>query len=236
MVMFNLKRCASRRGWMRGLPVMRLCLCLWMAAAGLPAPAWAADTSDDLSPAQSLQGDVARGKAAFETCIGCHRKDASGRAADLIPRLSGQHASVIIKQVADIRAGRRLNPPMKPFVDGEVLNAQALADIAVYLQALPMTGTLGKGPGTGIERGKQLYERDCAACHGPQGEGIAALAHPMVAAQHYRYLLRELALIRDGLRGNSNPAMLQLVKTYAEADLEAVADHMAQLPAPSKAR
>lgn len=223
-----------RAGWMRALPVLGCCW--WAAATGLPAPAHAADAADDLRSAISLQGDAARGKAAFETCIGCHRKDASGRAADPIPRLSGQHASVIIKQVADIRAGLRLNPPMKPYVDGEAMNAQALADIAAYLQALPMTGTLGKGPGTGTARGKQLYDRDCAACHGAQGEGIAALAHPMVAAQHYRYLLRELALIRDGLRGNSNPAMVQLVKTYAEADLEAVADHMAQLPAPSKAR
>lgn len=205
------------------------------SAAGLPWAAWAADAADDLRSAQALQGDATRGKTAFETCVGCHRKDASGRADEPVPRLSGQHASVIIKQVADIRAGRRLNPPMKPYVDGDAMSAQALADIATYLQGLPMTGKLGKGPGTATERGQQLYERDCAACHGSRGEGIAAASHPMVAAQHYSYMLRELALIRDGLRGNSNPAMVQLVNTYAEADLAAVADYMAQLPA-AKAR
>ena len=32
----------------------------------------------------------------------------------------------------------------------------------------------------------------------------------MVAAQHYSYVLRELGLIRDGGRGNSNPGMVAL--------------------------
>jgi cytochrome c553 len=54
----------------------------------------------------------------------------------------------------------------------------------------------------------------------------------MLAAQHYTYLLRELGLIRDGGRGNSNPGMRALVKTYAEADLQAVADYIAQMPRP----
>lgn len=205
-----------------------LCVSPWMTQA--------AETAEDLRPALTLKGDPARGKVAFEACVGCHRKDASGRSAEPIPRLSGQHASVIIKQVSDIRVGLRLNPPMKPFVDGEAMNAQTLADLAAYLQALPMAGNLGKGPGTGVDRGKALFERDCVACHGAQGEGLPTAFHPMVAAQHYRYLLRELVLIRDGARGNSNPAMAQLVKTYPQADLEAVADFMSQMPAPAKAR
>jgi cytochrome c553 len=205
-------------------------------ACASASPAQAADPPEGLMAALSLQGDPARGKAAFENCIGCHRKDASGRAADPIPRLSGQHASVIIKQVSDIRAGRRINDPMKPYVDGAAMTAQTLADIAGYLQALPMTGTLGKGPGTEVERGKALFDRDCAGCHGAKGEGIAEAFHPMLAAQHYRYLVREMQLIRDGNRGNSNPAMVQLVKTYAPADLEAVADYLSQLPPSVKPR
>ena len=40
---------------------------------------------------------------------------------------------------------------------------------------------------------------------------------------------RELGLIRDGGRGNSNPAMVAVVKGYAEADLKPVADHLSKL-------
>lgn len=188
----------------------------------------------DLRAALDLQGDPVRGKAAFETCVGCHRPTAAGRSDGAIPRLSGQHREVIVKQVADIRDGRRLNPPMKPFVDSPEMSAQTLADIASYLQALPIIGNLGKGPGNALERGRALYARDCSGCHGAQGEGLAAAFLPMVAAQHYSYLLRELGLIRDGGRGNSNPVMAQLVKTYPPADLEAVADFVSRLPAPKK--
>jgi cytochrome c553 len=56
----------------------------------------------------------------------------------------------------------------------------------------------------------------------------------MVAAQHYSYVLRELGLIRDGGRGNSNPGMVALIKTYSQADLQAVADYVAQLPPPPR--
>lgn len=188
----------------------------------------------DLRSALTLTGDPARGKAAFESCAGCHRPNGAGRSDGAIPRLSGQHREVIVKQVADIRAGLRLNPPMKPFVDAPEMTPQALADIATWLQSLPVTGRIGQGPGTALARGRELYARDCAACHGAQGEGMAAAFHPMLAAQHYSYLLRELGLIRDGGRGNSTVAMVELIKGYAPQDLEAVADHLSRLPAPRR--
>ena len=71
-------------------------------------------------------------------------------------------------------------------------------------------------------------------CHGAQGEGDAAKFYPMVAAQHYRYLLREVQLIRDGDRRNSNPGMVKVIKPYSSADMEAVSDYMAQFPPPKK--
>jgi cytochrome c553 len=194
----------------------------------------ALETTGELKAVLELTGDAVRGKAAFDDCAGCHRKDASGRINNATPRLSGQHASVIIKQIVDIRSGRRKNEPMKPYVVDPALSLQAFADIATYLQALPVVGNLGKGPGSGVERGKVLFARDCAACHGAAGEGQGELFHPAVAAQHYGYLLRELGLIRDGGRGNSNPGMVALVKTYSESDLQAVADYLAQLPPPPR--
>lgn len=192
------------------------------------------ETTGELKAVLELKGDAVRGKAAFDDCAGCHRKDASGRANNATPRLSGQHASVTLKQIVDIRSGRRINEPMKPYVVDPALSLQAFADIATYLQALPVAGAQGKGPGGGVARGKDLFARDCAGCHGAAGEGQGELFHPMVAAQHYGYTLRELGLIRDGGRGNSNPGMVALVKSYSQADLQAVADYIAQLPPPPR--
>jgi len=219
--------------------ILSLILAAGFSAFALPGQAQTATpapTQEELlSSVLNLKGDAARGEAEFseQSCAICHRKDASGRAANNTPRLSGQHAAVIIKQVLDIRSGLRANPVMQPRVTDEVLSLQTLADIAAYLQALPVSGTIAKGPGTSVAKGKELFERDCASCHGPAGDGNASIYVPMVASQHYSYLLRELDLIRTGKRGNSNPAMASLLQGYGQKDFQAVADFLAQLP-PSK--
>jgi len=218
---------------LKALLIGSMALALWPGALHAQTLV-AVDATGELKSVLDLKGDPVRGKDAFDDCVACHRKDAAGRASGAIPRLSGQHASVIIKQVVDIRSGRRLNAPMKPVVDDPDLTAQSIADIASYLQALPLSGNLGKGPGSDVARGKALYAKDCAACHGGNGEGRADMFTPMVAAQHYSYLLRELGLIRDGGRGNSNAGIVALVTTYSQADLQAVADYIAQLPSPRK--
>lgn len=197
------------------------------------APVWN-EIKGELKAALDTRGDVARGEAHFEPCVGCHRKDASGRTSGAYPRLSGQHASVLIKQIVDIRAGRRSNPKMEPFIDDHVLTAYEIADIAAFLSALPISEANAKGPARSLARGKELYNKDCGTCHGASGEGSAQKFYPMVAAQHFRYLLREVKFIRDGDRRNANPDMVKVIKPYNDDDLEAVADFMSQFGPPRK--
>jgi cytochrome c553 len=85
-----------------------------------------------------------------------------------------------------------------------------------------------------VPRGQALYASDCAACHGEHGEGRPELFHPMLASQHYGYLVREIDLILNGGRGNTNPAMAPILKNYSKDDQLAVAAYLAQLPAPGK--
>jgi cytochrome c553 len=183
---------------------------------------------EELAALMALKGDPGKGKDVFKSCADCHRPDASGRASGVFPRLSGQYASVLMKQLNDIRGGRRNNPSMQPLASG--LSRDDIGNVAAYLQSLPIGDKNGKGPGAAVTLGRQLYERDCVMCHGAKGEGDEAKFYPMVAAQHYRYLLREVTSIRDGERGNSDPAMVQLVKNYSATDIEAIADFMSQMP------
>ena len=211
---------------------MTLAICLLGASAANAQGSKPAEASNELAALLELKGDPARGKTIFTICQDCHRKDASGRANGVYPRLAGQYASVLIKQISDIRAGRRNNPSMQPLVTA--LSRNDIADVVSYIQSLPVGESNGKGAGGGASRGRQLYDRDCAACHGANGEGEAAKFYPMVAAQHYRYLLREVFSIRHGDRGNSDPAMVKVVRNYSPIDLEAVADFMSQLPPPKR--
>lgn len=201
---------------------------LWPGAVLAQSPA-APVPEGELKELLALQGDAARGKTLFARCEFCHRKEGAGRVNGWTPRLAGQHASVLLKQVADIRSGRRANPEMQPLVLPAVLPLAQIADVVAYLKALPVSADNGKGPGSQLERGRQLYAKDCVACHGAKGEGDAARFVPAVAAQHYEYLLREVINIRDGTRGNSNPEMVQVVKAFGQADIEALADHMSRL-------
>jgi len=177
-----------------------------------------------------LKGDIVRGESAFVICQGCHRVGALGRADGSYPRLAGQHATVLVKQLSDVRSGRRSNLKMLPFADHQALSVQDVADIAAYLQSLPVPGNQGQGPGNELERGKQLYERDCQVCHGQQGEGKADKFFPRVSGQHYHYLLREGGLIRDGQRRNAHPDMIQAIGRYSDDDNVAVSDYMSRLP------
>ena len=221
----------------RLLATLRLALALMLAGLAGTAIAQVTvllPTDGDIKATLALPGDVQRGKEAYAECQTCHRRDGSGRAKFDMPRLSGQHASVLIKQLMDIRSGARINPEMKDYVLEPELTLQDFADIAAYLQSLPVVGKIAQGPPELVPRGQALFDKDCATCHGARGEGRPELFHPMVASQHYGYLLREIDLIRDGGRGNSNPAMPPILKTYSADDKRAVAAYLAQLPAPAK--
>ena len=184
--------------------------------------------------ALSLKGNQLRGSFAFEICQDCHRSDASGRVNGATPRLAGQHATVLIKQMTDIRTGIRDNPKMALILADHILLPRDIADIAAYLQSLPVPTIIGQGPGTALERGEEIYGKDCANCHGDIGEGKGEKFYPMVASQHYKYLLREMIFMRNETRLNANPKMVKAVKEYNEADLEAVADYMSRLTVPGK--
>jgi cytochrome c553 len=141
---------------------------------------------------------------------------------------------VLIKQLMDIRSSLRVNQEMKDYMFDSDLTLQDFADMAAYLQALPVVGKIAQGPPELVPRGKARYASDCAGCHGEHGEGREELFYPMLASQHYSYLLREMDLILNGERGNSNPAMPAILGKLSADDKRAVAAYLAQLPAPGK--
>ncbi|MEW6676789.1 MAG: c-type cytochrome [Pseudomonadota bacterium] len=196
--------------------------------AASPAPK-VAKVDPELARILAVHGDVAKGQEAYAICRGCHRADASGKGEAGYPQLAGQHPQVIIKQMLDVRSGRRSSPKMHPFITAEVVPAEDLAHIAAYLYQLPVPATNGKGSGKLLELGRHLYERDCASCHGKQGEGDGARFYPRVAGQHYAYLYRESRESRDQGRRNANAEMVRLIRHYTDDDLRAVSDYMSRL-------
>jgi cytochrome c oxidase subunit 2 len=89
-------------------------------------------------------------------------------------------------------------------------------------------------------RGKEVYTR-CVACHGPDGSGSKALGAPAIAGVDAWYVAAQLYKFNHGIRG-SHPGdaegsrMQSIARDLSEADIPAVAKHVAQMPpAPGQA-
>ena len=111
-----------------------------------------------------------------------------------------------------------------------------VADAAAYINSLCIPLEHGKYEGadaaTQVAKGKDLYEKQCLECHGKNGEGNKEKFYPVIAGQHYKYLLRQMTEIRDGHRRNANPDMVKVIKPYTNDQLVAISAYQASLVMP----
>ena len=212
--------------------------------AGPPAPKkegieskeykWNAQEGEKIE-ALKLKGNAKEGRDGYEICGACHLPSGAGRPDGTFPQLAGQHTTVLIKQMADIRAGLRDNPTMYPFAV-TLTDPQELADVSAYIESLCIPTDHGKYTEADamiqIAQGKAMYEKDCQECHGANGEGDKEKFYPVIAGQHYEYLLRQMTEIRDGHRRNANPDMVKVIKPYTDEQLVAISAYQASLKMP----
>jgi cytochrome c553 len=71
------------------------------------------------------------------------------------------------------------------------------------------------------DAGKQKAAQVCAACHGAEGNQPAAPENPILAGQHYDYLVKALQDYKSGKR--NNPIMKGFAATLSGADMEDLA-------------
>jgi cytochrome c553 len=226
------------------------------AAVGVAANALAADAGDTASvhpgepaawnigggeqdEALHLTPDMENGMDVYEVCAACHLPEGWGTPDGTFPQLAGQHRGVLIKQMADIRAGNRDNPTMYPFTLPQAIgDAQALADVVAYIESLPMNPEWGKGPyGPETEEyalGEQLYQDNCVKCHGETGMGDVEKFYPRINGQHYAYMVRQFEWIRDHKRRNANPEMVEQIKNFSDKDMQAVISYTSWQPVPEE--
>ncbi|MEM7077710.1 MAG: c-type cytochrome [Pseudomonadota bacterium] len=152
-------------------------------------------------------GDAAAGKALFPVCTSCHGPTGLGNQAMNAPKLAGQEAWYVIKQMQLFQTDARGGAPgdfsgmqMAMMSKGPQLRSpQALADLAAYIATFenvrPAPTVVGD-----TEAGKQLYVA-CAACHGAQGEGLEAMAGPRLAGQNDWYLVNQIKKFQAKQRG-----------------------------------
>ncbi|RTZ72331.1 MAG: cytochrome C [Gammaproteobacteria bacterium] len=200
--------------------------------------AWLEKTGER-DEALHLKPDHENGIEVYEVCAACHLTEGWGTKDGTFPQIAGQHQTVLVKQLADIREGNRDNPTMYPFAKPESIGGpQAMADVTLYIAKLPMNPDNGKGPWeTGSpewKKGQQLYKDNCVKCHGDNGEGMADKFYPKIQGQHYLYMLRQFEWIRDGKRRNANPDMVEQIKNFSNEDMKQVINYVSRIPVPKE--
>ena len=194
-----------------------------------------AQAAREIEQALDLTPNIEKGLEIYRGCASCHKPEGWGLHTGSVPQVAGQHRTVVIKQLAEIRAGNRSNPMMLRHASvAAVGGAQAVADVAGYIDTLKISADNGKGPGRDLELGERLYGENCARCHGAKGEGDAEKHVPRIQARHYKYMVRQFRWIRDGKRRNANTEMVTQIEGFEDSEAKAVLDYASRLEPPAE--
>ena len=187
-------------------------------------------SQQELLAALHSKPNLDHGAELFQTCAACHGPAGGGTLDGGVPRIAGQHVSVLAKQLVDYRHDRRWDVRMEHFADRHHLaDAQAIADVVAYVNQLDAGSERGVGTGELIVHGAGVYSRLCQSCHGPWGNGDAKRAIPRIAGQHYEYLRRQIYNAVDGRRPNMPAAHIRLLARLERDDISGLADYLSRV-------
>ena len=191
-----------------------------LVALALSAPLWAA--AADLKRAE----EIVAGK-----CFICHGAEGES-SSPVFPRLAGQHAAYVARQLADYKSGKRVSSTMKPMV--EDLGPEDFKALGAYFESRP-THLHQVDDAELAQMGRFIYLRGnpysgvaaCATCHGPKGHGTEQL--PRLAGQHAQYTENQLKAFNKRERTNDNAVMQAVAGKLTELELKAVSAYLAGL-------
>ena len=179
------------------------------------------------------QGDAAAGQAKSALCGSCHGADGNSPLA-MNPKLAGQSARYMVKQLQDFKSGARAGAVMASMVLS--LSDQDMEDIAAWYSSQQPT-IQGADPES-MELAQSLYRAGnseiavaaCSACHSPTGKGNAPAGFPSLSGQHAEYTLQQLKDFRSGVRQNDGSEMMRtVVERLTDKELEALASYVSGL-------
>ncbi|MDE1884861.1 MAG: cytochrome c4 [Xanthomonadaceae bacterium] len=181
-------------------------------------------------------GDASAGQAKTATCAACHGIDGNSAAAQY-PKLAGQQASYIVRQLELFKSGKRANPIMLGFAAS--LSEQDMRDIGAYFAS--KTSLPGVADAKLVPVGEAYYRSGdakdgvpaCMACHGPDGRGNPGSEYPQLSGQHADYVAARLKAYRDGSAGSDDHARIMeaIAKPLNDAEIAALASYVEGLHA-----
>ena len=205
------------------------------AGAARAAEASSADTPGLADGDAATLALVAVGRGQAWSCASCHGEAGQGNLST--PRLAGQPAGYLKKQLQDFASGLRANESMA--VVARALSDEEMEKLARYYAGIELRAQGQASLGGDLARGAALAQNGdwkqnvpaCFSCHGANGEGVAP-GFPALAGQKGDYIFAQLTAWHAGERRNSPQALMDgIARGMSVQDMRAVADYLASLPA-----
>lgn len=181
--------------------------------------------------ADVVVGDAKAGQAKSAVCGACHAPDGNSLAPNF-PKLAGQGERYLLKQMHDIKDGKRAVLEMTGLLNN--LSDQDLADLAAYFAA--QSGSVGAADPNLVARGEALFRGGklaegmpaCTGCHSPDGTGNATAGFPHLGGQHAQYVAKQLTDFREGNRTNDGDSMIMraIAAKLSNKDIAAVSSYI----------
>lgn len=156
-------------------------------------------------------------------CSACHGEN--GVPVDKsIPVIWGQNEGYLYLELRDFKLGNRKNETMSPIA--QALEKPDLLALAAYFAAKPWPN-LGqpRAPADVVSKAEAMdASAVCRSCHLSNWQGASVT--PRIGGQEEQYLRETMTRFRNGERTN-NPWMVALLKTYSDADIDAMAKYLA---------
>lgn len=183
--------------------------------------------------------------ATVDRCETCHGIDGNSLHFDF-PRLAGQRKDYLLKQMRDIKAGRRKVDVMVPVLS--TIDEAQMVELADWFSSIPLVQGSSANPSS-AKIGKKIFDlglpyrmvAQCSACHGSFAEGRLDPGliqdgfggFPALNGQHPAYTTKQLKAFRDGSRANDfNGMMRNLAKNMTDQEIALVADYLAGMELP----
>ncbi len=197
---------------------------------------WLAGNPTYAAISATAVADTAAGATLYTTCAACHGASGEGNAALNAPKLAGQGAWYLQRQLKNFKQGVRGAQPndiygmqMVPFA-GLLADDTAVRNLVAYIETLPDRPSPTTVAGN-ARKGGVLYQT-CAGCHGRSGQGIQAMDAPRLANMSDWYLARQLTNFKDGTRGSHHQdhyGRQMVLISGAVADARAINDLVAHI-------
>lgn len=175
-------------------------------------------------------GDPAAGKAKSAVCVACHNPDGNST-NPTYPKLAGQSADYMTKQLVEFKSGARVNAIMVGMV--AALTPQDMEDLSAYFASQQIARGAADPAlapaGEALFRGGNLTSgvSACMACHGATGAGNPAAKFPALAGQHDVYIETQLKAFRAMERTNDAGQMMRGVAAkLTDQEIKAVASYI----------